>query len=417
MIAPPRTPIPSSARAPVRQGAALGRWKTEFHRPTPAAATSGGLAVLHRCDCFVGRTTNWLYDHLRWIPRYSPIVLCDELAHRREFPLLEARSRNADRISRRAWRRVFGERPFPTEAYWIRCSRPSLLHSHFGYVATGDATLREYLGVPWLVSFYGADVYELGRIAEWRDHYARLFLEAQRVLALGPRMADELEALGCPKSKILVHPLGVDVESIPSRERELERGEVLRVLFAGTLREKKGVEYVIRAAALARQAGVRLHLTLVGDAVGKPGDAETKKSVFDEIGRLGLEDIVTHHSYVEFDQLIGLALSSHVFVAPSVTSSTGDAEGTPFVLQQMMASAMPAIATAHSDIPYLFGDNASWLVPERDADAIAREFARYADDPDALVDDGMALRKQIQQHFDVRRCAAQLSDIYDHVFD
>jgi colanic acid/amylovoran biosynthesis glycosyltransferase len=91
----------------------------------------------------------------------------------------------------------------------------------------------------------------------------------------------------------------------------------------------------------------------------------------------------------------------------------GDAEGTPFVLQQMMATGMPAIATMHSDIPYLFGEHAHLLVPERDARAIADRLQRYADEPDSLVTDGTALRDRISHAFDVSQCAAGLSDLYE----
>jgi hypothetical protein len=89
--------------------------------------------------------------------------------------------------------------------------------------------------VPWLVGFYAADVYELGRLPEWQDKYAPLFARAQRVLALGPEMARTLEEIGCPRPKILVHALGVDAGSIPSRPRVMRRGEPLKVLFAGAV--------------------------------------------------------------------------------------------------------------------------------------------------------------------------------------
>ena len=102
-----------------------------------------------------------------------------------------------------------------------------------------------------------------------------------------------------------------------------------------------------------------------------------------------------------------------MFVAPSLTSADGDAEGTPFVLQQMMATGMPAIATVHSDIPYLFGQQEHMLVPERDADAIANRLQEYAAQPDRLVFDGNALQERIRTAFDVRVCAARLSDMYD----
>ena len=48
------------------------------------------MIALQRTDEFVGRTTNWLYDHLRFVPRYTPTVVCDRLANRQEFADLEA---------------------------------------------------------------------------------------------------------------------------------------------------------------------------------------------------------------------------------------------------------------------------------------------------------------------------------------
>lgn len=369
--------------------------------------------AVQRCDRFVGRTQNWLYDHLRFVPRHQPLVLADHLENRSEFPLLEARSRGDDPLTRRIWRRLVGERRCPSQGAWLRRHRPSVLHSHFGYVAVDDYPLRDYLAVPWVVGFYGADVYELGLREDWRNHYARLFGAVDRVLALGPRMAERLQELGCPPEKIGVHPLGVDVTALPTRARSLQRGDPLELLFAGSFRAKKGVEYVIRGAAKARDRGVKLRVTLVGDAQAKSGDLETKAAIFREIEALGMSASVTHHPLLSFDELLRIALACHVFVAPSVTAEDGDAEGTPFVLQQMMATSMPAIATLHSDIPYVFGEHADRLVRERDADAIALRLQEYAEEPERLVSDGARMRERIQTAFEVRSCAARLSDVYD----
>lgn len=378
--------------------------------PTPSSPK-----VLQRIDRFVGRTTNWLYDHLRHVPRHRPLVLCDALANRDEFPLLEARRRDSEEFTHRVWRRLLGDRPHPADALWLRKARPEALHSHFGYVAAGDFALRAFLDVPWLVGFYGADVYELGRTSDWQEEYGRLFDRLQLALALGPQMAARLEELGCPKSKIAVHALGVDVDNIPNRPRVLEKGSPLRILFAGTFREKKGVEYLIQGAAEARRSGVPLQLTLVGDAAGKPGDAETKATIFREIDRLAMHDAVTHLPFVPFDELMHLALKSHVFAAPSVTSANGDAEGTPFVLQQMMASAMPVIATVHSDIPFLFGEHSGQLIPERDAHAVAVRLQEYTDAPEMLVSHGRMLRARARAALNVRVQAGALSTIYEGV--
>ncbi|MGH3117613.1 MAG: glycosyltransferase, partial [Gaiellales bacterium] len=268
--------------------------------------------ALQRCDQFVGRTMNWLYDHLRFVPRYTPLVLCDRLLNREEFPALNARLLKRESLSRRLWRRLTGYQWYPTDVLWLRRHPVRLLHSHFGYVAVDDLALRNVLEVPWVVSFYGADVYQLGRLPEWKTIYEPVFQHATRVLALGPVMAARLKELGCPEAKLSVHALGVDVSGLPSKPRLLRRGEPLKILFAGAFREKKGIEYVVEAAALAQRAGVRLELHLVGDQLGKPGDAETKETVFRRIRGFGLERTAIHHSFLEFRQLIDLALSAHV---------------------------------------------------------------------------------------------------------
>jgi colanic acid/amylovoran biosynthesis glycosyltransferase len=375
-------------------------------------AATGPIA-LQRCDRFVARTMNWLYDHLRSLPRFTPVVLCDALMNREEFPELIAWKFNWS-LTRRAWRRISGARYYPTEWRRIKKLAPRVLHSHFGSVARQDCRMHQALGTPWIVSFYGADIFQRDR-AERAKKYETVFRQAERILALGPAMAAEIKELGCPREKIVVHPLGVDVEQLANAPRTLHPGEPLKILFAGTFREKKGVQYVVEAAARARRTGVKLELKLVGDEMGKSGDRETKEAVFSSIRRLGIEDVVTHYPFMPFSELCDLALSCHVFVAPSVTAADGDREGTPFVLQQMMATAMPVISTVHADIPYLFGAHAKWLVAERDAVAIADRLQIYFEEPDRLLADGSALRDQIDKSFNVRHCASHLGSLYQEI--
>lgn len=373
------------------------------------------LASLHRTDQFVGRTTNWLYDHLRLIPRYRVAVFADGLENRDEYPLLQASDFDRWSFKRRVWRKIVGDRFTPGDWWRLKRLGPRVLHSHFGYVAADDLPLQQRLDVPWLVSFYGADVWQLGERPEWIERYRRIFDRATWVLALGPVMAGRLVQLGCSPEKIAVHRLGVDVAGLPSRPRVVRAGEPLRVLCAGTFREKKGFVHAVRAVALLREAGVPVKLHFVGDEAGKPGDQETKQAVFREIRRHRLDDIASHTSFVSYRRLVEVALASHVFLAPSVTASDGDAEGTPFVLQQMMATAMPCIATKHSDVPYVFGECRDLLVPERDASAIAQRLQHYAENPDAVVSDGLAQSQRIRRSFDARECAGRLADLYDGV--
>lgn len=373
-------------------------------------ATHGVIA--HRCDRFVARTMNWLYDHLLSVPRYQQLIICNQLENRDEFPELEAVEVASYSKSRAIWRRLSGRDVDPFISFRLKRRSPLVLHSHFGYVAVDDHGLWQGLGVPWVVGFYGADVYALGRLAEWRTRYHTLFQACSKVLALGPFMSDRLAHLGCPPDKINVHPLGVDIRELPDEPRCLRRSEPLRCLFAGTFREKKGIAFVLNAVATAREEGVPVELHLVAEACTKPGDVETQTQALQLIEELRISDFVFRYPFQSFRDLLALALRSHVFVGPSVTAADGDAEGTPFVLQQMMATSMPVIATRHTDIPYVFGELSNLLVPERDSDAIAARLVQYARSPAVMTEHGRLFRERIVQAFDVRQCGSRLSEIY-----
>src|SRR5207302_9226 len=174
------------------------------------------------------------------------------------------------------WRCITGTDVDPLVVRHLRRHSPRILHSHFGYVAVADYGLWKSLNVPWVIAFYGADVYALGRLDDWRRRYGKIFAVCARVLALGPVMAQQLEQLGCPADKIVVHPLGVDVADLPVAPREWSSDQPLRVLFAGTFREKKGVQYALEAIAAVINAGIRVEFHLVAEASDKPGDRETE---------------------------------------------------------------------------------------------------------------------------------------------
>ena len=369
--------------------------------------------AVQRCDRFVVRTINWLYEHLRHLPYHRPLVLSDTVLNRAEFPGVEAWELGSGSIVRRAWRRLGTGGPLPVDVWRVKRRAPVVLHSHFGHVAADDLTWQETLGVPWFVSFYGADLYEIARAEEGRRRYREVFERAHRVLALGPHMKSRLEELGCSANRIEVHPLGVDVASTPHGRRRRRPDQVFELLFAGTFREKKGVEYLMRAVAQVSSRGVPVRLHLVGDATSKAGDAATKRQILDLVGALAIGDRVVLHSWLRYRELIALALRCHLFVHPSVTAENGDAEGTPFVIQQMMATAMPVLSTRHTDIPYILGQQSGLLVPERNAEALAAEIHRYYEDPDLMGEIGLAMRERVRAHFDVRQCARRLSALYD----
>ena len=66
-------------------------------------------------------------------------------------------------------------------------------------------------------------------------------------------MKKTLVELGCPSEKIIVQHLGVDLAKIKFVPRNLKENEEIKILIAGSFREKKGIPYAVEAFSIARE--------------------------------------------------------------------------------------------------------------------------------------------------------------------
>jgi colanic acid/amylovoran biosynthesis glycosyltransferase len=102
-----------------------------------------------------------------------------------------------------------------------------------------------------------------------------------------------------------------------------------------------------------------------------------------------------------------------IFLAPSVTSQSGDQEGIPVVLYEAMALALPVISTWHTGIPEVVQDGeSSFLVAERDVDAIADRLTHLMKHPESWRQMGQQGRKHIEQFNNLDRQNDRLVEIY-----
>jgi colanic acid/amylovoran biosynthesis glycosyltransferase len=225
-------------------------------------------------------------------------------------------------------------------------------------------------------------------------------------------MAGRLIELGCPSDKLAIHHVGVDLASIESVPRRWDGRRSLQVLMAASFREKKGIPYGIAAIAeLAKH--LEVELTVIGDSDGRPSGETEKGRIRVAVQRAGLEHRVAFLGFQTHAELLRQAYQHDVFLAPSVTASDGDTEGTPVTLIEMLATGMPVVSSMHSDIPE--------IIPSRDFGILARERDVH-DLVDALLSiadraaDWSAMaqraRSHLETHFDASVLGRQLAHHY-----
>lgn len=138
-----------------------------------------------------------------------------------------------------------------------------------------------------------------------------------------------------------------------------------RVLYVGSLTQRKGLSYLFDAMSLL---GDRATLTVVG--TGAPAESAV------------LDAALARHTHVPSvpNQLMGETMRAHdVLVLPSLV------EGFGLVLTEALAQGVPIVATDRTGAPGLLGpDLADWLVPAADASGLAARLESWARDTDAL---------------------------------
>jgi colanic acid/amylovoran biosynthesis glycosyltransferase len=217
--------------------------------------------------------------------------------------------------------------------------------------------------------------------------------------------------LGCNENKIVVLRSGLDCNKFTFTTREFPGDGKVRIATTGRLVEKKGIEYSIRAVAKLAKAYPNLEYNIIGDG-------ELKESFQRLIQELGVSHIVNLLGWKNEGEIIEILDNSQIFIAPSVTAADGNQDAPINVLKEAMAMGLPVISTYHGGIPELVEDGISgYLVPERDADALAGKLGQLLEHPENWAKMGTAGRAYVENHYNLDKLNDDLVKIYQKILN
>lgn len=380
------------------------------------------LTMLHSLPVWLPATCSWLYNQVRHLPdSVESHISCESTDNLDQFslpnlhPLTDAPKL---RYASDKGLRKLGLREHLSHTTTVaRSTGASLVHSHWGDQGYRDLGAVAKAGARHVVTFYGKDVNYLPRLDDWSARYNELFAKVDLVLCEGEHMARAIEKLGCPGEKVRVQRLGIDLTGIEFRPRRWNRDRPLRLLFASSFREKKGIPYGLEAIGKLKEDGVDLEITIIGDASDDPRSHPEKTAILDTIERCGLTPHARLLGYQPHRVVMEEAYEHDVFLAPSVTAADGDTEGgAPVVITEMIATGMPVVSTFHCDIPAIvLHERTGLLAPERSSDALAGLIRRLVDAPQDWEPMVSAGRRHVEANFDARAQGRLLAERYAEV--
>ena len=269
----------------------------------------------------------------------------------------------------------YGVRRLPS----LRSGGYDLLHAH---QALPDGALAQRLaadlGVPFVVTVHGADVYQHFR------HGGAVERRAKDVLAHADAvMANSSAVAGLLAGVVTPERLTVVLNGTTGLGREVEPAAdylpgVPLVLTVGYLIERKGLRELVAAVGRLRAGGRRVNLVVVGD--GPLRGALAAQAAAD-----GVADAVHFLGRVPHERVLALMARADVFALPSWDEAFG------LVYTEAMAHGTPVIAGKGEGPEDFIDDGISgYLAPVRDAEALAGIIARVLDDPVAAATVGAA---------------------------
>lgn len=292
-------------------------------------------------------------------------------------------------------------------SFALRRSYYDIVHCQFGTCGLKWASLLDY-GIcagKLVLSFRGNDVSSLPN-RKGRDVYRNLFARADLCLPNCDFFAQRLLKMGCDDRRMEVYRSAIAVDKIPFRERQCQPGRPLRLLTVGRLVEKKGIEFCIRAVAGLASEGHRLEYRIIGDG-------PLRASLERLIEQLDAASVIRLEGRKGQAEVFDTLPTSDLFLACSVTASTGDQDGPVNVLKEAMASGMPVIGTRHGGIPELITDGREgFLVPERDVHAIQNRIRWLQTHPEHWPQMGRAGRARVQRDYDLTDWNDRLVELY-----
>lgn len=241
-----------------------------------------------------------------------------------------------------------------------------------------------------------------------RPFYDLAYRKASLAIRTAPQNPDDGHVLGAKRSVVV--PNGVDDIRGKVPERNAAPGDPIVVLFTGVLIPSKGVSVLLEAFNAAVRSGSHMRLQLMG----KWGDAGFEQECLEFIRKNDLQEKVEILGVKRDQEKFSYFAACDVFCFPSYF----EAESFGLVLVEAMQFAKPVISTQWRGIPSVVEDGRNgFLVPVKDAHAVADRLRLLADDADLRRRMGAEGRRIFEEKFTIevfhRSMEKELASVFE----
>jgi len=239
-----------------------------------------------------------------------------------------------------------------------------------------------------------------------------LYRRAERIIILGPQMAEYIAACGIGREKIVWIPNGIDISVFDRLSGEPSAKSsypsCFSVLYLGAHSESNALDVAIKAADIVRKQGYgNIRFVFIGDG-------PSKENLIQLVESLKLENVCFRSSVpkTEVPKVLGeadvLLLTKH----PTFKSYSGSI----LKLFDYMAAAKPIVYSAKTAYDPIETVGCGFIVdpgdPQALADAVIKLYQMPKEEREAI---GRRGREYVEKHHEIRKLAERLEQVLQGV--
>ena len=259
-------------------------------------------------------------------------------------------------------------------------------------------------GIPAVVSCRGAQVNVAPHNPEraaLREGLKRIFERANLVHCVSEAIQREAFQYGLqPEKSVIIRP-AVDPDFFsPAASPVRKKSDSLLVISTGALIWRKGYEYALCAIRQLIDQGIPAQYEIIGDG-------PERQRILYTVQDLGLEENVFLSGWLSPEKVRDRLRDSDIFLLSSLS------EGISNAVLEAMSCGLPVITTDCGGMREAIGGAEGFIVPVRDAGAVAASLKILSQKKELALRMGFAAREKIRQSFQLKAQVDSFSRLFE----
>jgi len=286
--------------------------------------------------------------------------------------------------------------------------KPEIIHVHWPFPHAFMAYVAAFFcKIPVILTFYSAELL-LAKKKKWIKPILKIFIKkADLVIAISSFTGKTVKEIYDRKIEFLPYGTTLDGVRINIERNKLACPRKFTVLFVGRHIERKGIEYLIKAAGMLDPDKFEIRIVGRGDLTEKLKMQAAKDApeqvVF--LGKLSTEELEMEYQ------------NAHCFILPAIVDSKGDTEGLGVVLIEAAQYNLPIIASDVGGIPdIVINKETGLLVPEKNPAAISTAIKELAENEELRKSLVLGANEHIEKNFSWEKITEKQMAFYREIF-